>query len=594
MKLDPTGQIVYSTYLGGRGEEFPRQVIVDDSGNIFIIGSTNSKNFPTRNAFIPKYNKTNNDTLFVAKLDNAGKLVYSTYMGRGGESGDPFTLALDNQGNAVITGLTSSRTFPAINAFQTQYGNRPDPKDNNSDVFLVKLDTAGNAVFSTYLGGIGDENVINTKIDAADNIYVIGNTMSKTFPTAHPAQKKFGGAEDGFITKFSPKGDPIYSTFLGGKGIDEIRVSTIDSAGNITVAGKAGSQNFPTANAFQAASGGLDDVFITKLSNSGSIIFSTYLGGSDVELLPNDLRLAEDNNGNIYLSGTTFSTNFPTLNATQATYSDNGDLFLSEIDASGKLLFSTYLGGSGQDAIDRIITDASGNVYLVGVTASTDLPLKNAFQNQSSGNKTFVVAKYSADHQLVYSTYLGGTLGQELFKFTADNSGNLYLMGRTLSQDFPTTANAFQSSPGGGFGSTYDVFITKLDAQGGAVYSTYYGGSGNEDNESIGFYDVDDSGNAYVYGVTDSSDLHTMNALQTSLHGNSDLFLAKFDAAGNADFSTYLGGRGMEKDSALVVAPNGAIYVSGATSSEDFPTKNAAQSSFAGGSQDGFLIEIEP
>ncbi|MBI4854183.1 MAG: SBBP repeat-containing protein [Acidobacteria bacterium] len=595
VKLSPSGELLYSTYIGGANEERPRQIKMDKAGNLYVLGATNSRNFPIQNAFQTTYKRISTEAFCITKLAPNGQVIYSTYLGRGGEVNDPFTFTVDDNGNVYVAGVTSSRKFPLLNPFQSLYGNREDFKDNDSDAFLLKIAPNGDGIFSTYLGGVGDEDILGLKLDVLGNIYIVGVTSSKSFPTLNAVQKKFGGASDGFVAKFSPRGEAIYSTFLGGRGFDDIRDFLVDNAGNITLVGKTGSQNFPIANAFQGVSGGFDDVFLTKLSTQGTFIYSTYLGGNGNELNSNlDLRLAIDSNNDILLSGTTFSSNFPLIgNSFQRAYGDAGDVFLAKINMVGIPTLSTYVGGKGLDTILQVKSDSAGNIYLLGETSSQDFPLLNPFQNNQIGDKTLSISKFTNSGSLIYSTYLGGRLGQEVTNFVIDNSGTVYLIGRTKSLDFPTR-NAFQKDYGGGFGSFYDAFVTKINPSGGVIYSTYLGGSLDENEPTFGFSFVDGSGKVHLVGTTASPDLPTQNALQTSLSGSSDIYFASFDAQGQAITSTYLGGNGIEREASFIVANNGTIYLTGITGSTNFPTLNGPQRAFGGGNQDGFFLAIKP
>jgi hypothetical protein len=595
VKLSPAGELLYSTYIGGANEERPRQIKIDKAGNLYVLGATNSRNFPIQNAFQTTYKKISTEAFCITKISPSGQVIYSTYLGRGGEVNDPFTFTIDDNGNVYVAGVTSSRKFPLLNAFQTLYGNREDFKDNDSDAFLLKIAPNGDGIFSTYLGGVGDEDILGLKLDVLGNIYIVGITSSKSFPTQNAVQKKFGGATDGFVAKFSPRGEAIYSTFLGGRGFDDIRDFIIDNAGNITVVGKTGSQNLTVANAFQNTSGGFDDVFLTKLNPQGAFIYSTYLGGNGNELNSNlDLKLALDSNNDILLSGTTFSSNFPlTANAFQRAYGDAGDVFLAKINMVGTPTFSTYVGGKGLDTILQVTSDVAGNIYLLGETSSQDFPLLSPFQTNQIGDKTLFISKFTSSGTLLYSTYLGGRLGQEVNNFVVDNSGTVYLIGRTKSLDFPTR-NAFQSEYGGGFGSFYDAFVTKINPSGGVIYSTYLGGSKDENEPTFGFSFVDSLGKVHLIGTTASPDLPTQNALQTTLNGSSDVYFASFDPQGKVTTSTYLGGNGMERETSFIIANNGTIYLTGITGSNNFPTLNGPQRSFGGGNQDGFFLAIKP
>ncbi|TLY20499.1 MAG: hypothetical protein E6K68_07800, partial [Nitrospirae bacterium] len=448
-------------------------------------------------------------------------LSYSTYLGGiGRDSG--FGIAVDALGNAYVSGVTASTNFPTTpGAFQTTFGS----------FFVTKLDPTGSAfVYSTYLGGMSLDEFSGLAVDAAGNAYVTGNTDSSNFPTTLGAfQTAIGGFVDAFVTKLNPSGSAlVYSTFLGGSGFDEGLGIAVDAAGNAYVTGLTLSTDFPTtAEAFQPASVGSDDVFVTKLNPTGSaLVYSTYLGGGGTDDVSG---IAVDASGNAYLTGVTDSADFPTtLGALQTLFGGDADAFVTKLDPTGAtLVYSTFLGGSGFDDGLGIAVDASGNAYLTGVSDSTDFPTTlGAFQTASGGGggDTFVTKLNPAGTALVYSTYLGGSSNlDEGFGIAVDAAGNAHVMGLTFSTDFPTTAEAFQSNSGG----FIDAFVTKLDPTGSALlYSTYLGGSGSDQGRGIA---LDAAGNVYVTGFTDSTDFPiSAGALQTFFGGGADAFVVKF------------------------------------------------------------------
>jgi hypothetical protein len=376
--------------------------------------------------------------------------------------------------------------------------------------------------------------------------------------------------------------DPVlaYSTYLGGSYIDDATGIALDSAGNAYVTGFTGSNDFPTVNPIQPAKNYSYDAFVSKFNVEGTgLVYSTYLGGNDDDSAG---AIALDSAGNAYVTGITYSTDFPTVNAVQATSHGNGDVFVTKIDAAGSaLVYSTYLGGSQNDGGSGIVVDSAGNAYVTGAVNSTDFPTKNAPQPTYGGNSDAFVTKINAaGTALIYSTYLGGTGVDGGQGIAADSAGRAYVIGWTTSTDFPTK-NPFQSTLAAG---DIDAFVTKINAAGSSlVYSTYLGGSDNDYGKAIA---VDSSGNAYVAGQTRSTDFPTVNPLITGLLGG---FVSKFNAAGSAlVYSTYWGeGLGIAVDTA------GNAYVTGITSSANFPIVNAIQPVLGGGI-DAIVSEINP
>jgi hypothetical protein len=450
-------------------------------------------------------------------------------------------------------------------------------------------------VYSTYLGGSGNDQGNGIAVDGAGNAYVTGTTASTNFPTTNPLQASNGGVGDAFVTKINAAGSAlVYSTYLGGSGNDEGRGIAVDGAGNAYVTGTTTSTNFPTASPLQASYGGsYVEAFVTKINSLGNaLLYSTYLGGSGGD---EGRSIAVDGAGNAYVTGTTASTNFPTANPLQASNGGGADAFVTKINAAGStLVYSTYLGGSGQDGGNGIAVDGSGNAYVTGTTSSTNFPTKNALQASYAGGNTdaFVTKINAAGSALVYSTYLGGSSPDEGKGIAVDGSGNAYVTGYTIDSSSPyfPTKNALQALNAGG----QDAFVTKISAAGSLVYSTFLGGSDGSDLGSG--IAVDTLGNAYVTGQTDSTNFPTNNPLQT----NNDVgtyryraFVSKINAAGSSlAYSTYLGGSdGTELGNGIAVDGSGNAYVTGWTTSTNFPTANPLQASYGGGA-DAFVVSI--
>src|SRR5882762_5108673 len=368
-------------------------------------------------------------------------LSYSTYLGGAGNdygSG----IAVDADCNDYVTGLASSVNFPTTaGSFQPIFG-------GSGDAFVTKLNPAGSAVvYSTYLGGSGHEHGEKLAVDAAGNAYVTGHTRSTDFPTTPGAfQTLAGGSDDVFVTKLNSDGSGlVYSTYLGGSGIDFGLAIAVNAAGNAHVTGYTDSFNFPTTfGAFQRTSGGGNDAFVTKLNPAGSgLVYSTYLGGSREDY---GRGIAVDESGNAYTAGSTDSINFPiTPGAFQTLAGGSDDVFVTKLNSDGSgLVYSTYLGGSGIDFGLAIAVNAAGNAHVTGYTDSFNFPTTfGAFQRTSGGgNDAFVTKLNPAGSGLVYSTYLGGSREDYGRGIAVDESGNAYTAGSTDSINFPITPGA--------------------------------------------------------------------------------------------------------------------------------------------------------
>jgi hypothetical protein len=444
--IDPT--LIYSTYLGGSGDEEGYGIAVDGSGNAYITGYTSSTNFPTQNPY--QTHQTYTDA-FVTKLSLSGNsLIYSTYLG-GNDSDFGYAIAVDGSGNAYMTGFTWSTNFPTQNPYQTD--------QPYVDAFVTKLSPSGNSlIYSTYLGGSGQEGGRGIAVDGSRNAYVTGFTGSVDFPTHNPYQTYQGPTSywDAFVTKLSPSGNSLaYSTYLGGNNDDRGFGIAVDASGNAYITGETQSTNFPTQNPYQTDQATWD-AFVTKLSPSGnSLVYSTYLGGNNED---RGRGIAVDGSGNAYLTGFTGSSDFPTANPYDATFNGgSNDAFAAKFDSAGNsLIYSTYLGGSGDDECNGIAVDGLGQAYVTGYTNSADFPTQNPFQTNQDTTDVFVTQLSPEGNSLVYSTYLGGNYVDEGFGIAVDSSGNSYVTGYTSSTNFPIQ-NPYQTDQ-----PLEDAFVTKL------------------------------------------------------------------------------------------------------------------------------------
>ena len=326
------------------------------------------------------------------------------------------------------------------------------------------------------------------------------------------------------------------------------------------------------------------------------LAYSTFLGGSGGD---NGLGIAVDQKGNAYVTGNTFAPDFPTKNPLQPTSGGgNEDAFVAKLNPEGSaLVYSTYLGGSSNDVGDGIAVDAKSNAYVTGTTSSTDFPTENPLQPTSGGgNEDAFVAKLNPEGSaLVYSTYLGGSgsegeVGKLGSGIAVDTKGNAYVTGSTSSTDFPTK-NPLQPTYGG---RNYDAFVAKLNPEGSfLIYSTYLGGSLSDYGSGIA---VDAKDNAYVTGLTNSTNFPTKNPLQPTLGGEpGNAFVAKLNPEGSfLIYSTYLGGSRGDYGQSIAVDAKGNVYVTGTTSSTDFPTKNPLQPPFDRYNTDAFVAKLNP
>jgi hypothetical protein len=397
-KLNATGSaLIYSTYLGGSNGSEAFGIAVDASGNAYVTGWTASSTFPTTAGALQTTFGGGYDDAFVSKLNATGSaLVYSTYLG-GGSYDEGHGIAVDASGSAYVTGFSYSSNFPTTaGAFQGALG-------GYDDAFVSKLNPAGSAlIYSTYLGGGRYDDGRGIAVDASGSAYVTGFSYSTNFPTTAGAlQAKPGGGYDAFVSKLNAGGSALlYSTYLGG-GLDDFGYGiAVDASDNAYVTGLTYSSNFPTTTgALQTTlgggeGGGYDDAFVAKLNAGGSVlVYSTYLGGSGDEA---GYGIAIDGSDNAYVTGLTYSNNFPTTpGAFRTTLGGLDDAFVSKLNAAGSaLLYSTYLGGSIDDAGYSIAVDASGNAYAAGVAGSRNFPTTaGAFQTSLVGGHNAFVAR---------------------------------------------------------------------------------------------------------------------------------------------------------------------------------------------------------
>lgn len=393
-KLNPTGtSVLYTTYLGGSDSDVARGIAVDVDGNACIVGETFSRDFPIANALQPVHGGVPFSDAFAAKLDaTGGTLLYSTFLGGTTGSDMAAGVALDEAGNAWIAGATNASDFPVRSAVQ------PAPA-GNFDVFVTGLSASGDQLLmSTYFGGSGKDQARGIAIGPGGDVSLCGSTDSDNFPLLKAVQAERDFSHDAFVVRLTAGGTALdFSTYLGGDGPDVATGIAADVLGSVAVTGYTGSLNFPTAHAYQSRSGGRGDAFVARFSASGQqLIYSTYLGGSGVENLATAEQgaIALDGDGSAYVTGLTASKNFPVLGALQKRLGGMSDAFSARISPDGaSLLYSTYLGGKGEDGGHAIAIDSPGNAFVTGQTYSTNLPLRNPAQRSAAGGGDGFIAK---------------------------------------------------------------------------------------------------------------------------------------------------------------------------------------------------------
>jgi len=467
--------------------------------------------------------------------------------------------------------------------------------------------------YSTYFGGSDSDTAWGVAVDTNGFVYVAGETRSAQLATPGAFQTTNGGNNvfgDAFVAKFDNTATSlVYMTYLGGNADDFALALALDGAGNAYLTGYTDSTNFPLLSAIYTNLSGSNypgvsiaptDAFVAKLDPSGSnLVYSTYFGGSGSDL---GIGIAVDAAGNACVVGYTESTNFPTVSALSTNYGGFGDAFAAKINPAGTaLIYSTYLGGTNQDAAYDVATDLAGNAYVVGYTGSTNFPVTNAAQsrlnnttNAFTASDAFITKITPSGSALVYSTFLGGTNNDRAFGLTLDSDANVYVTGSSLSDDFPRTSTNLASavitnSP------LPDVFVTKLSAVGtNWIYSVLFGGGGADEGWAVA---VDSIGNAHVVGNTASLNFPTNNTsgfLRNVNSGGTDAFVSELNRNGTAlVHSAYLGGAGGDLGYGISLDGAGNTYIAGETTSGNFPTFFAYQNTFKG-VKDAFLAKIVP
>ena len=505
--------------------------IVHDSGLIFYQDVPDKKN-----VIIGNISLEDNIISYQAKYDPGHTLIidpllFSSYLG--GRSDDAYSdmpyyrdaIGADSQGNIIVAGTTSSDNFP------TMPGNYDFEPNGMDDIFITKFDPCcTKLLFSTYIGGQKNDAFPCIKLGPSDNIFVTGFTNSPDFPTTSGAYNRSLKGSDAFIAKLSADGSRlIYSSFLGGNSADWGNAVDVDVSGNAYITGGTGSNDFPTSSGvYKTNYNSLNDIFITKINPNGTgLVLSTTIGGKWSE---EGQSIRVNQIGEIYVTGSTDSTDFPTTaGMNQTILAGNNDTFLLKLSSDGTcLLQSTLIGGTGPDYCADLALDLNNSVYLVGYTASDDFPTTNDCMMNTKvypGQWKGFAIKISPDFtQIVYSTFIGGTSGGDYcFSNILAADGSMIVVGETLSNDLQVTDDAAQKQLAG----YNDAFIIVLNSTGtGPNYYSYLGGSFMD-----AAFDVTRAspGCFCIAGYTRSSDFPTTtDAYSRTISGGFDAFITAF------------------------------------------------------------------
>lgn len=462
-------KLIYSSFLGTSSNDACHDIVLDSSNNIYLSGCTHSNDFPTTlNAYDESYN--GGSDVFVSKISADGsEIIFSTFLGGSGDDYGDYNvkytaLTLDSENNIYLLGTTRSSDFPTTsNAYDQEY-------NGEEDIFIAKISANGSKLlYSTYLGGLSNEMSIKLVLDDANNAIITGRTISPDFPLVNPYDSTRSGYE-GFVAKLSADGSELlYSSFFGGESYDEVWALAVDNENCIYIGGTTGSPNFPIVNAYDSTYAGGEDVYVAKLSANGSeLLYSTFLGGSGEENLGG---ITLDSSNNAYVTGWTGSSNFPVVNAYDSTYGGGlGDIFLVKLSPDGSEVdFATYLGGSGDEVGLCVVLDDLNNIFFSGTTSSSNFPMVNAYNATYGGGEVKYAAGLevgdgimgimsSDGSELLYSTFLGGSGVDGCQSIVLDGDYNVYLVGLTSSSTFTISSDALDTT----FNGDSDAFISKF------------------------------------------------------------------------------------------------------------------------------------
>ncbi len=465
------------------------------------------------------------------------EFIYSTYLG-GSDKDLIRDGVIDSDGNIIVTGQTLSSDFPTVNPVQNNYsGGSYDQHLICGDGIVSKFDPQGQILWSTYLGGTNQDSGQSVRVDASNNIFIVGLTNSSDFPVTNDAAEPdfLGGTHDMFIAKFSPVGELLYSSYFGTAGDENNEEFDMDSSGNLVIVGSTTSSNLPvTTDAYQSILRGVADGFIIRLANDCTTVqYCTYFGGNGWDMV-GSIDINDDDE--IFVTGVTSSSSrFPLTDNAFQTDLDGiyRDFFFAKFDSSDNLVYSTFFGGSHMDDSFGNSLDSQGNMFISGRTWSDDFPVKKAFQklkSQPEDDPDGYIAKFNADGTQSWTSYFGGSGWDTIHFVKADSNNNIIATGIGGSDGFPIL-HPFQEHAGAS-----DVVVMLLRSDGEPIFNTYLGGSNVECPFSLSLY----GNHSLIVGQTDSSDfLVSDDPFQPNLSNDTDGFIFRFD------YVNYLAAKGI-------------------------------------------------
>jgi len=450
--IDP---LIYSTYVGGSSNDEAHSISIDDEGNVFVVGETDSTNFPTESW----YDNETNGALdcFVMKFNATGNgLIYSTYIG-GTLDDFAYSLCVDSYGDSYVTGMTLSSDFPTANALDDSYY-------DNDEAFVFKLNSTGNGlIYSTFFGGWSDDIGQGIDVDSQGNAHVVLMTGSWDLPAVNAYDDTEGDSWDTYVFKLNSTGNGLlYATYVAGSAMDQPHDLTLDEDGNAYVCGRTGVGDFPRVNAYDSTANGDWDVFVYKLNSTGNgLIYSTLVGGNHQDWAAG---IALDEDCNAYVTGTAWSVNFPQINTIytpdpEAPFDTMAYVF--KLNSAGDDLIYSSLIGHGSAVYDcegtPIEIDAYGNAFVATTTSSGYFPVVNPLMARPGSYDGIVLQLNATGNGLIYSTWIGGSASDYCRAIAIDSTGTAYVAGKTYSDDFYT-----ESPYDGSFSGSSDAFLAKL------------------------------------------------------------------------------------------------------------------------------------
>ncbi|MFW9924621.1 MAG: SBBP repeat-containing protein [Candidatus Thorarchaeota archaeon] len=440
---------IYSSYFGGSLQDFIVCIEEDNFGNYYVSGITDSGDLPILNAYQSTISSGGMVDVFLAKFNADNELLYSTYFG-GTSQEEVFDIIVDNESNCYICGYTYSPDFPTKNALNST-------SNGSFDGFIAKFNATGQLEFSTYFGGSNDETCFGITLDESNNIYITGSTSSDDLPVLNAWDDSWNSASDAFLAKLTTDGDLLYCSYYGGSDSDEAREIAIDGDGNCVIAGDTLSSDLPVPDGYDTSYNGSLDIFIAKFNSTGYLIYGSFFGGTDDDICHD---ICVDMQANYYFTGSTHSSDFDTKNAFDTSFDGLIEAYVVKFNSTNDLSYSSYLGGDNDDVGYGIACDNIGKCFISGYTISSDFPLVNAYMTTYHVDHEAFLTILDSTGAIEYSTYFGGDSQDQALSIYLDGKGKCYFAGYSASDDFPLIGNIFQDTRSGeadGFIATFIV-----------------------------------------------------------------------------------------------------------------------------------------